>query len=369
VARIEIERLGKRFGDVEVLRDLSLDIADGSIAALLGPSGCGKSTTLYILAGLYQPSAGDVRFDGASVIGLAPRDRNVGLVFQSYALYPHLDVRGNIAFPLVLQRAGRAEIARRVAEAADLAGLTDLLDRKPAQLSGGQQQRVAVARAIVKRPRLLLMDEPLSNLDQELRARMRREIKRVQRETGITTIIVTHDQEEAMSLADEIFVLQSGRLQQSGDHRQLYDRPANRFVAGFIGTPSMNFFDQLTLTRDELGAGWIESRGRRLLPVAPGSTLARPERIEGAVLGVRPEHVRLTPVSGDGAGAPGRVADLVPLGRELLVVIELDADLELRALVPASTALRAGDPVRAAIDEASVHLFDAASGETRPLQA
>jgi inositol-phosphate transport system ATP-binding protein len=348
MARIEIDRLGKRFGDVEVLRELSLEVEDGTIAALLGPSGCGKSTTLFILAGLYQPSAGDVRFDGRSVIGLAPRERNVGLVFQSYALYPHLTVRENIGFPLRLQKLGRAEIARRVTEVAELAGLGELLDRRPSQLSGGQQQRVAAARAIAKRPRLLLMDEPLSNLDQELRARMRREIKRVQRETRITTIIVTHDQEEAMSMADRIFVLAGGRLQQAGDHRALYERPANRFVAGFIGTPAMNVVDGLSLVDD---GAWLASRGQRLARVTrfAGRDLA------GACAGVRPEHVS---IARDGDGLPGRITDLVPVGRELLVTVDAGG-LELRGLVPASVDLRLDEAVRIQVDERSLHLFDA----------
>ncbi len=357
MARIQIDRLGKRFGEVEVLRDLSLEIADGTVAALLGPSGCGKSTTLYIVAGLYQPSSGDVRFDGASVVGVAPRDRNVGLVFQSYALYPHLTVRENIGFPLKLMKLRRAEISSRVGESAELAGLGELLDRKPSELSGGQQQRVAVARAIVKRPRLLLMDEPLSNLDQELRARMRREIKRVQRETGITTIIVTHDQEEAMSLADRIFVLKDGRLQQSGDHRDLYDRPANRFVAGFIGKPAMNLFDDVSVSADG-DALWVESAGKRLMHVARGSRLGRRDDLPGASLGVRPEHILIAPaVVMD--GVPGRVTDIVPEGRELLVTVELDSGLELRSLVPGTMQLTLGDAVHVAIDESSVHLFDA----------
>ncbi len=358
MARIEIDGLGKSFGEVEVLRDLSLEIADGTVAALLGPSGCGKLTTLYIVAGLYQPSAGDVRFDGASVVGVAPRDRNVGLVFQSYALYPHLTVRENIGFPLKLMKLRRPDIARRVGESAELAGLGELLDRKPSELSGGQQQRVAVARAIVKRPRLLLMDEPLSNLDQELRARMRREIKRVQRETGITTIIVTHDQEEAMSLADRIFVLKDGRLQQSGDHRDLYERPANRFVAGFIGKPAMNLFEDVVLTGDDRGDTWVESGGRRLMRTARGGRLARGGDVDGVALGVRPEHILIAPAAVMD-GVPGRVIDVVPEGRELLVTVELDGGLELRSLVPGSMQLAPNDPVHVAIDEASIHLFDA----------
>ncbi|HEU5060647.1 MAG TPA: ABC transporter ATP-binding protein [Kofleriaceae bacterium] len=358
MATIELKGLAKRFGEVEVLRDVSLTVGDGQIAALLGPSGCGKSTTLFILAGLYQPSGGAVLFDGASMAGVHPKDRNVGLVFQSYALYPHMNVRENIGFPLVLQKVSRAEIARRVAEVAELAGLSELLDRKPSQLSGGQQQRVAAARAIVKRPRLLLMDEPLSNLDLELRARMRREIKRVQRETGITTIIVTHDQEEAMSLADRIYVMQGGQIQQGGDHRDLYERPANRFVAGFIGMPSMNFADRLALARGDAGL-WLESGGRRLLALSPDGELAARD-LTSAVLGVRPEHVAVGLDAG--RGVPARVVDLVPEGRELVVGLELEGGLEMRSIVPSTLDLAIGQAVGATIDEAYVHLFDGATG-------
>ena len=358
MATIELQALEKRFGEVEVLRDVSLVVGDGEIAALLGPSGCGKSTTLFILAGLYQPSGGQVLFDGASMAGVHPKDRNVGLVFQSYALYPHMTVRENIGFPLVLQKLARAEIARRVNEVAELAGLGELLDRKPSQLSGGQQQRVAAARAIVKRPRLLLMDEPLSNLDLELRARMRREIKRVQRETRITTIIVTHDQEEAMSLADRIYVMQGGQIQQGGDHRALYEQPANRFVAGFIGMPTMNFADQLALARDG-EALWLESGGRRLMPVSPGGELAARD-LAGAVLGVRPEHVSVSAAAG--GGVPARVVDLVPEGREQVVGLELEGGIELRSIVSSTLDLSIDQAVRVSIDEAYAHLFDRATG-------
>jgi ABC-type sugar transport system ATPase subunit len=358
MATIELQGLEKRFGEVEVLRDVSFTVGDGEIAALLGPSGCGKSTTLFILAGLYQPSGGKVLFDGASMAGVHPKDRNVGLVFQSYALYPHMTARENIGFPLVLQKVAKAEIARRVAEVAELAGLSELLDRKPSQLSGGQQQRVAAARAIVKRPRLLLMDEPLSNLDLELRGRMRREIKRVQRETKITTIIVTHDQEEAMSLADRIYVMQGGQIQQGGDHRALYERPANRFVAGFIGMPAMNFADDLALAKDG-AALWLESGGRRLLPVAEGGELAGRD-LASAVLGVRPEHVAVAPHGGRGVAA--KVVDLVPEGREMVVGLELAGGIELRSIVPSTVELAIGQAVGASIDEAYVHLFDRSSG-------
>jgi ABC-type sugar transport system ATPase subunit len=270
-----------------------------------------------------------------------------------------MTVRENIGFPLVLQKVAKAEIARRVGEVAELAGLSELLDRKPSQLSGGQQQRVAAARAIVKRPRLLLMDEPLSNLDLELRGRMRREIKRVQRETKITTIIVTHDQEEAMSLADRIYVMQGGQIQQGGDHRDLYERPANRFVAGFIGMPTMNFADDLALAKDG-AALWLESGGRRLLPVAGGGELAARD-LSGSVLGIRPEHVSVIAGAG-GRGVPAKVVDLVPEGREIVVGLELEGGIEMRSIVPSTVDLAIGQAVGASIDEAYLHLFDRATG-------
>ncbi|MEM4563275.1 MAG: ABC transporter ATP-binding protein, partial [Thermofilum sp.] len=236
---VRLENVSKIFrGGVEAVRDLNLEVKDGEFMVLLGPSGCGKTTTLLMIAGVYKPSKGYIYFDDKIVNDLEPKDRNIGMVFQSYALYPHMTVYENIAFPLRLKKLPKEEIDRRVREAASMLRIENLLDRRPSQLSGGQQQRVALARAIVKRPSLFLMDEPLSNLDAKIRVEVRAELKRLQRELGITTIYVTHDQAEAMSLADRIAVMNEGRLQQVGTPDELYYKPANTFVAGFIGAPA-----------------------------------------------------------------------------------------------------------------------------------
>src|SRR3990172_2929604 len=256
MGRIVLDKLGKRFGVVEALRDLNLEIADAELIALLGPSGCGKTTTLLMLAGIYKPTSGQILFDGVAVNDLPPQDRHIGMVFQSYALYPHMTVFDNIAFPLRLLRRPVDEIQRRVLEAAALVQIEALMDRRPNQLSGGQQQRTALARALVKQPTLLLLDEPLSNLDAKLRVLMRAEIKHLQRRLGITTILVTHDQVEAMTMADRIAVLRDGLLQQVGTPDDLYYRPANTFVAGFIGSPPMNFIPARVETPDGRAGGW-----------------------------------------------------------------------------------------------------------------
>jgi ABC-type sugar transport system ATPase subunit len=241
MATVALEGISKYFGTVPAVQDLSCTIAQGEFLALLGPSGCGKTTTLLMLAGIYRPVSGTLRFDGQIVNDLPPRQRNIGMVFQSYALYPHLTVYENLAFPLRVQRQSRTVIQHKVEHIAALVQLQDLLQRKPAQLSGGQQQRVALGRALIKEPDLLLFDEPLSNLDVELRLHMRAEIKRLQRSLGITAVLVTHDQTEALSMADRILVLREGHLQQLADPHTLYHAPANEFVARFIGSAPMNF--------------------------------------------------------------------------------------------------------------------------------
>jgi multiple sugar transport system ATP-binding protein len=225
------------------VKDLEITIPSGKLVGLLGPSGCGKSTTLYMIAGLLNPNGGRIYFGDEDVTDMAPEDRGIGLVFQNYALYPHMTVRQNIMFPLENIKVPKAEALERAQEMADLVGIGDLMDRKPRQLSGGQQQRVAIARALVKKPRVLLLDEPLSNLDARLRLQTREEIKRIQRETGITTIFVTHDQEEAMSISDEIVLMELGEKQQVGEPQHVYDYPENLFVAKFLGTPPINIFE------------------------------------------------------------------------------------------------------------------------------
>ena len=240
---IKIENLTKAYGDFKAVDNMNLNIADGELVGLLGPSGCGKSTTLFMLAGLNDPTSGHIYFGGKDVTKVAPEDREIGLVFQNYALYPHMTVADNIMFPLINRKVPKAEARERAQEMAKLVQLDHLMDRKPKALSGGQQQRVAIARALVKKPEVLLLDEPLSNLDAKLRVETREEIRRIQQEVGITTIFVTHDQEEAMSISDRIAVMEKGVVQQFEVPQKMYLNPGNLFVAQFLGTPQINIFD------------------------------------------------------------------------------------------------------------------------------
>jgi multiple sugar transport system ATP-binding protein len=249
MATIELEGITKRFAAVSVVDDINLRVGEGEFFTFVGPSGCGKSTLLSLIAGLEAPSVGTIRIGDRVVNNLAPRDRDIAMVFQSYALYPHMTVGENIGFPLMLRGQPRADIARAVARTAESLGIRPLLERRPRELSGGQRQRVALGRALVRRPKVFLMDEPLSNLDARLRLEMRAELKRLHAEHRITTVYVTHDQEEAMALSDRVAVLHSGRIQQCGAPMQIYNDPANLFVAGFIGSPPMNVFDAALLAR------------------------------------------------------------------------------------------------------------------------
>src|SRR5512132_2531621 len=293
MATVEYDNVWRQFVGQErpAVAGLTLDIADGEFLVLLGPSGCGKTTALRMLAGLEHPDRGDIRVDGRSVVGLEPKDRDVALVFQSYALYPHMSVRDNIRYPLRVRGLSPADQERRVTRAAELLRIEHLLPRKPAQLSGGEQQRVALARAIVREPRVFLMDEPLSNLDAKLRTHTRTELKALQQQLGVTTIFVTHDQAEAMTMADRIAVLDAGELQQLGTPDTVYQRPANLFVAQFIGSPPMNILDA--------------KRDGDALVVAGGWRIAAPRRLDGAStalkLGLRPEAIDLNLANGDGA--------------------------------------------------------------------
>lgn len=306
MARIELSGIRKEWGGVVAVEDVDLVIEDGEFVAVLGPSGCGKSTTLFMLAGIYAPSAGTMRFDGAVVNEVESRDRNVGIVFQSYALYPHMSVRENIAFPLRFKKVPDAEARRRVEEIAGLVQVRDLLDRRPGEMSGGQQQRVALARALVKEPQLLLLDEPLSNLDATLRLTMRTEIKRLQRRLGVTTILVTHDQVEATTMADRIVCMSKGRIEQVAAPAELYARPASLFVAGFVGAPPIN------VLAGRAEGGGVVVNGLRLEPAGEGAGAAGE-----VVLGIRPEHLRF-----DSHGLAGRIDQVEPMGRETLYLVE-----------------------------------------------
>ncbi|MBL8702661.1 MAG: ABC transporter ATP-binding protein [Alphaproteobacteria bacterium] len=341
MSRIELRKVAKRWGDVTAVEPTDLAIGDGEFVAILGPSGCGKSTTLFMLAGIYVPSEGEIRFDDAVVNEVEARDRNVGIVFQSYALYPHMTVRENILFPLRFKSVPRDQARARAQAAAALVRVEELLERKPGQLSGGQQQRVALARALVKEPQLLLLDEPLSNLDASLRMTMRSEIRALQRKLGVTTILVTHDQIEATTMADRVICMSKGRIEQIGTADDLYHRPDSLFVAGFIGSPPIN---QLA---GRAGEGKV---------VLGEATLGLRGAAAGAVVvGIRPEAVRL----GDGP-LRGRIDDVEPHGREAIYHLSTPLGV-VRALEAGATPrFRVGDALAFGIESSLV--FDAGSG-------
>lgn len=370
MAEIELIHITKSYPDGAVaVRDLSLSIADGEFIILVGPSGCGKSTTLNMIAGLEEISSGELRIGGERVNERAPKDRDIAMVFQSYALYPHMTVRQNIAFPLTLAKMKKAQIAEKVVEVARTLDLTALLDRKPSQLSGGQRQRVAMGRAIVRHPKAFLMDEPLSNLDAKLRVQMRSEIARLQRRLGATTVYVTHDQTEAMTLGDRVVVMQGGIAQQIGTPDELYERPANLFVAGFVGSPAMNFFPgTLTPTGARLSFGEVP------LAAEVRDTIGRhPGSHSDVVIGVRPEHLGdaglLDAAQRDRAVTFAARVDLVEsLGADKYLYFTPNeptgsvTDGELVARVPAASKAAGGQPIELAVDPSKVVVFDAASG-------
>jgi inositol-phosphate transport system ATP-binding protein len=342
MARVELKGVTKRWGETVAVEPTDLLVGDGEFVAILGPSGCGKSTTLFMLAGIYAPSGGDILFDGARVNEVEARSRNVGIVFQSYALYPHMNVAQNIRFPLRFKAVPSAEADRRVGEIARLVRVEDLLERRPSQLSGGQQQRVALARALVKEPQLLLLDEPLSNLDASLRLTMRGEIRRLQRSLRVTTILVTHDQIEATTMADRVICMSKGRIEQIGTADDLYLRPRSLFVAGFVGSPPINLLP-----------GEAREEGLRI----GEATLSRADGVAGPiVLGVRPEAVAL----GQG-GTAARIEDFEPHGRETIYHLATPLG-RLRALEPGAVPrYRIGDQVPFAITTSL--LFDPGTGQ------
>ena len=353
MADVELKDLVKVYtpGQEATVKGANLRVGDGEFFILLGPSGCGKSTLLRMIAGLESITSGTLKIGDREVGALAPKDRDIAMVFQSYALYPHLTVRDNLGFGLKMRKVPRDEIEARIAEVAPPLGLEPLLDRLPKALSGGQRQRVALGRAIVREPAVFLLDEPLSNLDAKLRGAMRVELKRLHTRLGATMIYVTHDQVEAMTLGDRVAVLNGGHIQQVGPPMEVYERPANRFVASFLGSPAMNFMPAT------LGAGTIEFGG---LSFPRPSHLS--EAPEGqAELGVRPEHLGLA-----GAGEEGvlaKVAVVEPLGAETLVTCDLDGERTLVARMSVGAPPAAGEEVRLVAKLEQVHLFDPESGE------
>jgi multiple sugar transport system ATP-binding protein len=351
MAAVTLKHVCKTFGALNVVDDVSIDIADGEFLVLLGPSGCGKSTTLRMIAGLETTSSGSISIGARDVTDLEPADRNIAMVFQNYALYPHKTVFENLAFGLRMRGVKRAEIDTRVRRAAGVLGIEKLLLRRPRQLSGGQMQRVALGRALVREPEVFLLDEPLSNLDAKMRVQMREEIGRLHGETGISMVYVTHDQVEAMTLGDRVCIMRDGRIRQIARPIDVYDHPANRFVASFIGSPEMNIIegeldDTGTFTNAVLG-----------FPVPPGYFAdAKPgSRIS---FGIRPEHLALR---APGGSASGRIVMIERLGAQMQVAVD-SGGTRLSALISRTEALRIGDVVGLTADAERLHMFDAQSG-------
>ncbi|MBC7790526.1 MAG: ABC transporter ATP-binding protein [Anaerolineae bacterium] len=365
MARIALEHVDKVYANGFVAaRDLSLEVADGELMVLVGPSGSGKSTVLRIMAGLEQVTGGTIRIGERDVTQLPPQKRDIAMVFQNYALYPHMTVRENLGFGLSIRKQPVAMIEQRVRTVAASLGIDALLDRKPAQLSGGQRQRVALGRAIVRDPLAFLFDEPLSNLDAQLRVETRVELSRLHRELGATMVYVTHDQSEALTLGDRIAILRDGVLQQVASPMELYARPANRFVAGFIGSPAMNFFKGSLRVAESDGKGEGEGHGGFTFS---GSGLSIAVRCDAAppaqvVLGVRPHHVEVVgPDEGEG-GLRAEVAVIEPMGNEQIVYATLSGGERLVAIAPPEPQLKQGEVVTLRVRSDAVHVFDAESG-------
>jgi len=360
MATVTFEHVTKKYGDVLAVNDLNLAINDGEFMCLVGPSGCGKTTSLRMIAGLEEITSGTLKIGDRIVNDVPPKDRDIAMVFQSYALYPHMTVRDNMAFGLKLRKLAKADIDKRVNEAAAILSLEKLLDRKPKELSGGQRQRVALGRAIVREPAVFLMDEPLSNLDAKLRVQTRAEIARLHQRMGTTFVYVTHDQVEAMTMGTRIAVMSDGLLQQVGTPQALYDQPANRFVAGFIGSPAMNFvevtFDTSGGSPRLVGPGeWSATLPTRFAN-SVGATSGRK-----LIAGFRPEHLELDAVEGDAVVVPGRADVVEYLGsEELLHVGAMDRDVV--AIVSSDHRVKPGDILKLNLPLSKLHLFDAESG-------
>jgi len=365
MARVQFDHVYKRFGKVEIVHDVSIDIKDKEFLVLVGPSGCGKSTCLRMVAGLEEPSEGDISIGERVVNGVDPKDRDIAMVFQNYALYPHMTVFDNMAFGLKLRHFPKDEIKRRVEEAGSILGLDKLLARKPKELSGGQRQRVALGRAIVREAQVFLMDEPLSNLDAKLRVATRAEIIRLHQRISTTVIYVTHDQVEAMTMGDRIAVLNGGIIQQLGTPQELYEHPSNLFVAGFIGSPAMNFFPGAKVAGvDGTAKVILEGVGQVAIPPLYADR-ARAAAGKNLTFGVRPSHLEdATLVSSDGASQSvidGKVDVVENLGNELQVYLTAGGKNVVATLDPRSR-VSTGSKVRLYVDSDNVHLFDTDTG-------
>ncbi len=368
MAQVRLASLSKRFGQTAAVNAVDLEVQDHEFLVLVGPSGCGKTTVLRMIAGLEEPSAGDIHIGERRVNDLSPKERDIAMVFQNYALYPHMTVHDNMAFSLRLSKLPREEIASRVTEAARMLGIDELLDRRPGQLSGGQRQRVALGRAVVREPAVFLMDEPLSNLDAKLRIQTRAELVKLHRRLGITTIYVTHDQVEAMTMGDRIAVMRAGEIQQCDTPQQIFDHPANRFVAGFIGSPAMNFIDaEIVSTDDGL---MVDAPGLRLRLT---DEMAQQEDVAGragepVVFGIRPTDLHDAalpgPISPSSANTIEAIVEVVePMGSESMVYLQAHGD-SLIASLDSATGATEDKPLKIVANMNKAHLFDPESGET-----
>jgi multiple sugar transport system ATP-binding protein len=356
MAKVELRHLWKRYGEVVAVEDFSLTTDDGEFIVFVGPSGCGKTTTMRVIAGLEVASEGQVLFDDQDVTEELPHKRDVAMVFQNYALFPHLNVFSNMAFGMRLRKLPKDQIEQRVRDAAQILGIEQILDRRPRELSGGQRQRVALGRAIVREPRVFLMDEPLSNLDAALRMDMRAEIIKLQERLAVTTFYVTHDQVEALSMGDRIIVMRNGRIQQVGTPTVLYEQPENAYVASFIGSPPMNFLEGRVT-----GEGIVLSDERTTLPIGGAVRAALALATDGEItIGVRPEHIVFSDRPAEGAilGIAGAVDTVEPLGHTTLVRAKLASGKRLSALVADKVRLREGEKVYATFPPDRLYLFD-----------
>jgi multiple sugar transport system ATP-binding protein len=356
MASVDIGKVDKFFGSTQVLYGVEIEIVDGEFVVLVGPSGCGKSTLLRMIAGLEEISKGEISIGGRVVNNVPPKDRDIAMVFQNYALYPHMTVYDNMAFSLKLAKAPKSVIQERVNRAAEILGLQEYLARYPRQLSGGQRQRVAMGRAIVRDPQVFLFDEPLSNLDAKLRVQMRTEIKELHQRLRTTSVYVTHDQIEAMTMADRIVVMHDGVVEQVGEPLDLYDNPANLFVAGFIGSPAMNFVNA-TIKRNG-GAPSAVAPDGTVLPLSPQAGGRDGQKV---VYGIRPEHLDLT----DGGGLPSEVVVVEPTGADILVFTHM-AGQEVAVVFKERHKFRPGDKISLTPHPGTIHLFDQATGDRIP---
>ncbi|WP_448535184.1 ABC transporter ATP-binding protein [Pseudothermotoga sp.] len=359
MAKVELENVTKIFDNkVVAVKDVTLTVEDKEFVVLLGPSGCGKTTTLRMVAGLEEVTRGTIKIDGKVVNDVEPKDRDIAMVFQNYALYPHMSVYENMAFGLKLRKFPKDEIDRRVKEAARILGIEELLDRKPRQLSGGQRQRVAVGRAIVRNPKVFLFDEPLSNLDAKLRVQMRSELKKLHHRLGATIIYVTHDQVEAMTMADKIVIMKDGTVQQIGTPYEVYNKPANMFVAGFIGSPAMNFLNAVVVA--EKGGIWIKTSGFKVKVVKEHEPLLEPWIDKEVVFGIRPENIfdKLFALAPQPENTITGMVDVVePLGSETLLHVTCGED-SLVARVDPRTKAKEGEKIDLVFDMNTIHVFD-----------